>query len=196
MLQVEELTKAFGGLRAVDSLSFTLSQGELLGLIGPNGAGKTTVFNLLTGVLRGTSGKILFDNRDIFRKAPHDITALGITRTFQNIRLMKGMTLEENLKPPFHLTRNYTYLDSLFLTPRYRREEERILEKIHRVLARLRISAYASVAVEDLAYGVQKKAELARALLFDAPYSVAGRARRGTEPCGNRRHDRDCPGSP
>ncbi len=167
MLQVEGLTKAFGGLKAVDSLSFTLSEGELLGLIGPNGAGKTTVFNLLTGVLRGTSGKILFDNRDIFRKAPHDITALGITRTFQNIRLMKGMTLEENLKPPFHLARNYTYLDSLFLTSRYRREEERILENVHRVLARLRIDAYASVAVEDLAYGVQKKAELARALLFE-----------------------------
>ncbi len=80
---------------------------------------------------------------------------------------MKGMTLEENLKPPFHLARNYTYLDSLFLTPRYRREEERIIENVHRVLARLRIDAYASVAVEDLAYGVQKKAELARALLFE-----------------------------
>ncbi|WP_024821505.1 ABC transporter ATP-binding protein [Aminobacterium mobile] len=167
MLNIQNLTKSFGGLRAVDSLSFQLEQGELLGLIGPNGAGKTTVFNLLTGVLKVTSGTVELDGENITNNPPHRITAKGIVRTFQNLRLMKGLSLLENMKIAFHLSLRYSFKDAFFFTSKYKKEEKRIEEKIHHVLGLLNMDQYAATVIDDLPYGIQKKAELARALLFE-----------------------------
>jgi branched-chain amino acid transport system ATP-binding protein len=167
MLHARKLTKSFGGLNAVSDLTFDLDDGELLGLIGPNGAGKTTVFNLLTGVLKVTSGTVFLDNENITNKSPHQITEKGITRTFQNLRLMKGMTMVDNLKPAFHLNDGYNYFDSFLQTSKYRKVEKEIVDKIHETLDLLQIGNYADVIVDDLAYGVLKKIEFARALLYD-----------------------------
>jgi branched-chain amino acid transport system ATP-binding protein len=172
MLHSRKLTKSFGGLNAVSDLTFDLDNGEILGLIGPNGAGKTTVFNLLTGVLKVTSGTVHLDNDNITNKPPHQITSMGITRTFQNLRLMKGMTMVENLKPAFHLNDGYNYLDSFLQTRRYREVEQGILDKIYETLELLQISKYAEIMVDDLAYGVLKKLELASSPTsdFHPPY--------------------------
>lgn len=166
MLHARKLTKSFGGLNAVSDLTFDLDDGEILGLIGPNGAGKTTVFNLLTGVLKVSSGTIFLDNENITNKPPHQITSMGVTRTFQNLRLMKGMTMVANLKPAFHLGNDYNYFDSFLQTPKYRETEQSILDKIYEALDLLQIHRYADVMVDDLAYGVLKRLELARALLY------------------------------
>src|SRR4051812_3250276 len=97
LLDVQAITMQFGGLKAVDSFSLQLKAGELVGLIGPNGAGKTTIFNMLTGVYRPTSGDILLDGQSILGQKPYDISKLGITRTFQNIRLFKTLTVLDNV---------------------------------------------------------------------------------------------------
>ena len=108
LMQINELTKQFGGLKAVSSLDIELHQGELLGLIGPNGAGKTTIFNLITGLLRPNAGRIIFREKNIAGWAPHRISTSGIARTFQNIRLMSGMTVRENIRPAFHQKIKYS----------------------------------------------------------------------------------------
>lgn len=167
MLNVRELTKTFEGLNAVSDLTFDLDDGEILGLIGPNGAGKATVFNLLSGILKPTSGAIFMDNENITGQPAHRITSRGMTRTFRSPRLMKGMTAMENLKPAFHLIEQYAWIDSLFLTRRYRRAEAEMLAKIRETLDLLGIGWCSDILVEDLAYGVQKKLEFARALLCD-----------------------------
>lgn len=166
MLKVDNLTKSFGGLCAVNNLSFSLNKKELLGLIGPNGAGKTTVFNLLTGVIKATSGSVTLDGKNLTNKAPHVITSHGIVRTFQNLRLMKGLSLLENMKIAFHVSLDYGYKDAFFFSSRYKKEEKEIEESIFQTLAMLHMEDHASISVDDLPYGVQKKAELARALLF------------------------------
>ncbi|MEA4877873.1 ABC transporter ATP-binding protein [Aminobacterium sp. MB27-C1] len=166
MLKVDNLTKSFGGLCAVNNLSFSLNKKELLGLIGPNGAGKTTVFNLLTGVIKATSGSVTLEGKNLTNKAPHVITSHGIVRTFQNLRLMKGLSLLENMKIAFHVSLDYGYKDAFFFSSRYKKEEKEIEESIFQTLAMLHMEDHASISVDDLPYGVQKKAELARALLF------------------------------
>jgi len=101
-LQVDKLTKKFGGLTAVSNFSFNLKKNELVCLIGPNGAGKTTIFNLLSGVLKTDSGHVVFNGEDITNKPPHVISVKGLIRTFQNLRLLPGMSVLENIKPVFH----------------------------------------------------------------------------------------------
>ena len=167
MLNVRELTKSFEGLNVVSGLTFDLDDGEILGLIGPNGAGKATVFNLLSGILKPDSGAIFMDNENIAGRPPHRITGGGMTRTFRTPRLIKGVTALENLKPAFYLIERYSWFDSLLQTPRYRRAEAEMLAKISETLDLLGIGWCADVAVEDLAFAVQKKLELARALLCD-----------------------------
>ena len=166
MLEVDKLTKKFGGLTAVADFSFSLSAGELLGLIGPNGAGKTTVFNLLSGVLRPTSGSVHFEGENITALPPHKLTAHGIVRTFQNVRLMRGVSLLDNMRPAFHLSKISGYCDALLQNARFRNGEAAIRARIEEVLETLGIGEFKSIMVEDLPYGVQKRAELARAMLF------------------------------
>ena len=167
VLQVDKLTKKFGGLTAVADFSFTLGHRELLGLIGPNGAGKTTVFNLLSGVLRPTSGKVTLQGEDITGLPPHKLTTKGIIRTFQNLKLMKGLSLLDNMRPAFHLRGSSGFRDSFFQNARYALTEKIMVEKIMDTLDSIGIGQYRNVNVEDLSYGIQKRAELARALLFE-----------------------------
>ena len=167
MLQVDKLTKKFGGLTAVADFSFTLNKGELLGLIGPNGAGKTTVFNLLSGVFKPTSGTVHLEGENITALPPHKLTAHGIVRTFQNVRLMRGVSLLDNMRPAFHLSKISGFADALLQNARFKNGEESIRTRIEEVLDPLGIRAFENVNVEDMPYGVQKRAELASAMLFN-----------------------------
>ena len=167
LMQINEMTKHFGGLKAVSSLDFELHQGELLGLIGPNGAGKTTVFNLITGLLKPNAGRILFREKNIAGWAPHRISASGIARTFQNIRLMSGMTVRENIRPAFHQKIKYSLLSSIMKTPSFVHTEIEMDRKINDVLSMLQVSEFADQYVEDLPYGIQRRIEIARALCLE-----------------------------
>lgn len=167
LLQVDGLTKRFGGLTAVADFSFRLFQGELVGLIGPNGAGKTTVFNLITGLLKPDKGRVLFRGENLVGKPPHQVSTRGLVRTFQNIRLMSGMTVDENLRPAFHHKLSYSLLSSMLDTPDFRRAEAWVDDTIANVLDRLGISQYGKMNVDDLPYGIQRKVEIARALCLE-----------------------------
>ena len=123
LLIAEHVRKEFGGLVATDDIDFTIPQGSIVSLIGPNGAGKTTFFNMLTGVYKPTDGRIVFDGVDVSDKPPHAITALGIGRTFQNIRLFQHMTALENVLVGMHCRMRGGIFGSILRTPRVRREE-------------------------------------------------------------------------
>lgn len=167
MMHIDGLTKQFGGLKAVSDVNFELHQGELLGLIGPNGAGKTTVFNLITGLLRPNSGKIIFHEQNIAEWKPHRISASGIARTFQNIRLMSGMSVRQNIRPAFHNKIKYSFLSSIIRTPAFISTEIEMNKKIDNVLNMLQVSEYTEQNVEDLPYGIQRRIEIARALCLE-----------------------------
>ena len=167
VMQIKELNKQFGGLKAVSELNFELNEGELLGLIGPNGAGKTTVFNLITGLLTPNSGQIYFQEQNIAGWKPHLISASGIARTFQNIKLMPGMTVRENLRPAFHKKIDYSFLSSVIRTQVFLKTEKEMDQQIDEVLNMLQISEYVNQYVEDLPYGIQRRIEIARALCLE-----------------------------
>ncbi len=176
VLDVENLTLAFGGLVAVDDFSMVLRQGELAGLIGPNGAGKTTVFNLLSGLYRPQSGSVRAFNRPLDGLKPDEITAQGLVRTFQNIRLFKGLTLEDNIRVAFHHRATDGPLDALFRTARWRENEESFDEELERLIGLLELKGRRGALAGGLSYGDQKKLEIARAvatgakiLLLDEP---------------------------
>src|SRR5262249_14199956 len=153
------------GLVAVDDVDFLIPQGSIVSLIGPNGAGKTTFFNMLTGVYKPTSGTIIFNDENVTGKPPHAITERGVGRTFQNIRLFQTMTALENVLVGMHSRLKGRIVESVLLTPRVRREEERA-----RVRARelLQFSGLGHVDEEEyarnLSYGDQRRLEVARAL--------------------------------
>lgn len=126
LLEAKNITMQFGGLKAVDSLSFKINSGQLVGLIGPNGAGKTTAFNMLTGVYTPTSGEVLFDNKPIQGLRPYLISHRGMTRTFQNIRLFKGLSVLDNVLIAQHQHVKYGLIDTLFLTKKYKLGEDRM----------------------------------------------------------------------
>lgn len=167
LLQVTGLTKRFGGLTAVSDFNFRLGPGELVGLIGPNGAGKTTAFNLMTGILKPDQGSVVFRGEDLAGKAPHVSSTRGLVRTFQNIRLMPGMTVTENLRPAFHHRLHYSLMSSMLGTPSFSKAESDVNCKIADVLERLGIAEYADTNVVDLPYGIQRKVDIARALCVD-----------------------------
>lgn len=167
LLHIEKLTKRFGGLTAVSDFHLDLNKGELVGLIGPNGAGKTTVFNLITGILRPDQGQVLFKGENIASMPPHEISNRHLIRTFQNIRLMPGMTVTENLRPAFHQKLSYSLFGSFFHTPAFVRAENQVCDRIKSVLEMLGISEHADAEVTDLPYGIQRRVEIARALCMD-----------------------------
>lgn len=164
LLEVKNLGITFGGLRAVDGVNLTIKEGELYGLIGPNGAGKTTVFNLLTGVYKPTSGTIKVNGEDIVGKSPSEISLVGISRTFQNIRLFKGMTVLDNVKASFHNEINYSMLASFLHLPSYRKVEKLMDEKAIEILKVFDLESNAYELANNLPYGKQRKLEIARAL--------------------------------
>ncbi|MCL4425681.1 MAG: ABC transporter ATP-binding protein [Firmicutes bacterium] len=164
LLQVEEVSKRFGGLMAVSRLSFDIVQGEIVGLIGPNGAGKTTVFNLITGIYRPEEGQITFDGRPLIGLRPHAITALGIARTFQNLRLFKNMTVLENVMSGQHGRTRAGVLDALLQTRSQRQEEKAIQGEAETRLRLVGLWELRDELARNLPYGEQRLLEIARAL--------------------------------
>ncbi|MEA5049976.1 MAG: ABC transporter ATP-binding protein [Oscillospiraceae bacterium] len=167
MLQVEHVCKQFGGLRAVDDISLGVQKGEILGIIGPNGAGKTTFFNLITNTIRLTSGSIAFEGRDISRVSADGVAALGIARTFQNIKLFRQMSVLENVKAGCHLHTSSGLFDAILGTPRCRRDERTAAEKGMELLRRVGLGEEAPLLAGNLPYGSQRRLEIARALATD-----------------------------
>jgi branched-chain amino acid transport system ATP-binding protein len=164
ILELTNLTKRFGGLVAVDDVSLNIKRGEVFALIGPNGAGKTTLFNNVTGLYQPTSGRVMFDGRDITGFKPHQVARYGIARTFQNIRLFDYMSCLDNVRVGRHVRMKSKVWDSIFKTPRERREEERITEESMELLRFVGIARHANKYARNLAYGQQRRLEIARAL--------------------------------
>ena len=134
LLSIRDCTVQFGGLKAVSALNLTISQGELVGIIGPNGAGKTTVFNLITGVYQPTAGEILFEGRSVKGKRPYKITARGIARTFQNIRLFCSLTVFDNVRAAFNMHLSHGIAHALWRGPGFERDEKRIEGEVMELL--------------------------------------------------------------
>ncbi len=164
LLDVQNLCISFGGLRAVDDFEIHVEKGQLYGLIGPNGAGKTTVFNLLTGVYKPNEGIIRLDDVDITGKKTIEINKAGIARTFQNIRLFKGMSVLDNVKAGLHNHYKYSSLAGIFRTPAYHRVEKEMDERAMELLEVFELEKEADYLASNLPYGKQRKLEIARAL--------------------------------
>lgn len=164
LLSVKRLTKNFGGLTAVNNVSFEVKSGEIVGLIGPNGAGKTTVFNLITGIYRADQGEILFDQHPIARISTHRIIFLGIARTFQTIRLFQNLSVLENVLSGRHCRMKSGVLSSLLHTPKQRTEERAALAKAISELKFVGLQEEATQPAKNLSYGNQRLLEIARAL--------------------------------
>ena len=164
ILRVTALTKRFGGLTAVDGVSFHIGTGEIFALIGPNGAGKTTLFNIVTGIYPSTSGTVVFEGKDITGLKPHQIAQLGIGRTFQQIRLFAYMTALDNVRVGQHSRMHAKLWDSLFKTKAERSEEARVTERAWELLKFVGIQQQANNYARNLPYGFQRRLEIARAL--------------------------------
>lgn len=164
LLMVDRLGKSFGGLVALYNFSLAVEAGELVGLIGPNGAGKTTVFNLLTGLYPPSEGTMIFAGKSLRGRPPHQITRLGIARTFQNIRLFPNLTVLDNVKIAYHSVIRYGLLPALFRSPSFYRREAEIERAALDLLDVFRLRERAGERAAGLPYGEQRRLEIARAL--------------------------------
>jgi branched-chain amino acid transport system ATP-binding protein len=176
LLEIKELTQRFGGLQAVSHFNVSIEEGSLIGLIGPNGAGKTTIFNLASGFYKPTEGEIRFNGVDTRNMKPHQITAMGVARTFQNIRLWQDMSVLDNIRVAQHYRMGYSIWDCLLETRRYWREEKKIDQLAHDLLDAMGLKDYVHEYPKNLPYGLQRRVEIARAmsiqpklLLLDEP---------------------------
>lgn len=167
MLDVKNLSISFGGLKAVDDFNITIEKGQLYGLIGPNGAGKTTIFNLLTGVYKPDSGRILLDGQDITGHKAIQINQAGIARTFQNIRLFKDLSVLDNVKVGLHNHHKYSTLSAIFRLPSYYKVEKEMDERAMELLKVFDLDKEFDYKASNLPYGKQRKLEIARALATD-----------------------------
>jgi branched-chain amino acid transport system ATP-binding protein len=165
LLATEDVTKAFGGLVAVNGVSIAVAPRSIVSIIGPNGAGKTTFFNMLTGLYKPTTGRIVFNGKDITGRRPDVITAQGVARTFQNIRLFNTMTALENVMVGEHARMHAGLFGSILRTPRVRREEVEVREKAREMLAYVGLATSQTDQIAaNLSYGDQRRVEIARAL--------------------------------
>ena len=164
ILSLSGVTKRFGGLVAVDNVNFEVERGEVFALIGPNGAGKTTLFNCITGLFAPTTGSIVFQGKPMQGLKPYQTAKAGIARTFQNIRLFDYMTVLDNVRLGQHSRMSSKLWDSLFKTPRERREERAVTERSMELLRFVGIERHAENYARNLAYGQQRRLEIARAL--------------------------------
>jgi len=164
LLTVDGVTVRFGGITAVDDVSFPVPPSQVTGLIGPNGAGKTTCFNVMTGVYQATSGQIRFDGTPLTKMKRYRITKLGIARTFQNIRLFKSMTALENVLVGADANSKVGLFNALFRTPLHRRTEAASIEESYRLLDFVGVGGKADELAENLSYGDQRRLEIARAM--------------------------------
>ena len=167
LLQIDNMTHYFGGLRAVHNYDLTIQPGQIRGLIGPNGAGKTTIFNLITGLYRPTEGKIYLEDNELNGRSPHEIASLGIGRTFQNMLLWRHMTVLEHVKMARYSRLTYGLVGAFFGTPRRQREEAESEEKAYQLLKMMRVDQFADLIVLNLPYGAQRRVEMARALAME-----------------------------
>ena len=166
LLQIDGLTHSFGGLMAVNGFSTALDRDETVGLIGPNGAGKTTIFNLLCGLYRPQKGELIFDGVRLNDLRPHQITSLGIGRTFQNIRLWNELSVLDNLRIAHYSQMEYGFLDTFFLSPRLREAERRVRAEALELLRLFGLEQHAHDRPRNLAYGLQRRVEICRALVM------------------------------
>lgn len=178
LLQVEDLAIHFGGVKAVDGVSFSVEPGEVFSIIGPNGAGKSTIFNLISRFYKPTRGTIRFDGQDITQLSAHQIAPLGIARTFQNIELFDHSTVLDNLLMGRHAHRSTNWVQDMLFLPRVRRAERGHRHRVEEVIEFLELEAYRDKLIAGLPYGVRKVVEIGRALamgpkmiLLDEPAS-------------------------
>lgn len=164
LLKTENLSIDFGGLRAVNNLNMGINEGELVGLIGPNGAGKTSVFNLLTGVYKPTEGSIKISGVNTFNLKTNKIVELGISRTFQNIRIYKQLSVLDNVRISLDQKENYSTLAAIFRTKKFRNMESELTKKALEYLRMFDLDSMANNRADSLSYGNQRKLEIARAL--------------------------------
>ncbi|MXW03376.1 MAG: ABC transporter ATP-binding protein [Holophagales bacterium] len=166
-LAVEDLSISFGGIRAVDDVSFDVEEGEVFAIIGPNGAGKTTLFNLVSGIYSSDGGSVRFAGRDITSLPAHRIAPLGLARTFQNIELFEHATVLQNLLIGRHVHRRSTALSHLLFLPAVRREELEHRRRVEDVIDLLELAHYREQRIANLPYGVRKVVEVGRALCLE-----------------------------
>ena len=164
LLEVQDISVQFGGIRALDDLSFTLDEGQILGLIGPNGAGKTTLFNVVSRIYDPTTGSVTFDGHDLLAMPAHQISRVGVYRTFQNLALWRGMTVIENVMVGDHTNTKANFLTAAFRFGT-RREETDLRRRAWEVLEELGLEQYAYHPAAGLPFGTMKRIELARALI-------------------------------
>jgi branched-chain amino acid transport system ATP-binding protein len=168
VLRLNSVTKRFGGLTAVDDVSFEVEEGQIVGLIGPNGAGKTTIFNLITGIYQPDAGDITFDGKSVLRTYTHRIVQMGIGRTFQTIRLFQNLTVLENVLSGCHCRMKSGILSGMLQTPGQRREEREALIRAMRALKTVGLHGQEAQLAKNLSYGNQRLLEIARALATGA----------------------------
>jgi branched-chain amino acid transport system ATP-binding protein len=164
MLEVRDLNKNFGGLRAVNSFNINLPPNTLIGLIGPNGAGKTTVFNMITGIYPPTSGEVIFMGQNIAGLEPFEINHLGIARTFQNIRLFPSLSVLDNVRIAYHAHAGYSFTDSIFRSQSFGKKERELTERTQEFLRVFNLHDRQAEIASNLPYGEQRRLEIARAL--------------------------------
>lgn len=169
-VEIKNLTIQFGELKAVNDASFSVKEGEFFGLIGPNGAGKTTCFNAMTGGVKARGGEILFGGSSVLNKRPQEICRMGVSRTYQNIRLFSNMSALENVEIGLHAVPKYSRLAALLNLPVVRRVEKECREEAYALLERFGLEAYAGMTAGNLPYGIQRKLEIARALATHPKY--------------------------
>ena len=167
LLQIENLTVFFGGLRAVNNFQLGIDQGQVRGLIGPNGAGKTTIFNLITGIHKPSAGKVIFMGEDIVGFRPDQIASRGIGRTFQNMRLWRHMTVLEHIKLARYSKLDYGMIGAFLGTPRRHREETQSEMKAFELMELFGIRRFADQVITGLPYGIQRRVEMARAMAIE-----------------------------
>ena len=182
LLQIKELHKEFGGLVALSNLDLEINQGEIFSLIGPNGAGKTTVFNMVSGLYAPTSGEIRLGGAPISGRKPHTIAGMGISRTFQNIRLFAKMSVLDNVLVGGHLRFNAPYWSSILRTRGERVEEKKALERARETLAFVGLKRRHDDLAQNLAYGMQRRLEIARALASEPKLLLLDEPAAGTNP--------------
>jgi branched-chain amino acid transport system ATP-binding protein len=168
ILEVRELTKHFGGIRAIEDVSFKVKEGDIVSIIGPNGAGKTTLFNCLTGITKPTRGRIYFMDNEISKLPAHKVSEIGIARTFQNIRLFSEMTVMENVMVSQHTRIKYGFFSIVMQGNGFKKKEQIIREKAFEYLELVGLENYANDMASSLSYGSQRRLEIARALATEA----------------------------
>ncbi|MDO6966662.1 ABC transporter ATP-binding protein [Rhizobium alvei] len=167
LLSIEGLGIAFGGLRAVDDVSFSIEKGEIVSVIGPNGAGKTTLFNMISGVYRPKSGRVMLDGTDVTALSPHLLARRGMSRTFQNLQIFQAMTVQENVIAGFHLKESGSLIADLLALPSSRRRARMAAQEALALLDRVGLARAASQEAASLSYGALKRLEIARALALN-----------------------------